>query len=294
MGGAARGVRVERRYARLRRHVRGRRRFDAGTDRLRARVSFDTILTTAVTGALACFYCSEVERGDAGRKTWLVGFYFFVGASLLAKGLVGVVIPCASIVVYYVLRRRWPGLLRLGVLWGVLLALLLAAVWYGPVIARHGHAFVDEFFVQHHFARYVSNKLSPPAAFLVLPADDARAGAAVDVVPVRSGWRARSGRTRAPRTRPASCACWPRVARRAAALLLGVGVEAAGLRAAGAAGAALLAGDGLHRYLRGPGGLAAMRLTGLLAFWSSRRGHVPRLSRQRALALAARALAGAT
>jgi 4-amino-4-deoxy-L-arabinose transferase-like glycosyltransferase len=30
-------------------------------------------------------------------------------------------------------------------------------------------------------------------------------------------------------------------------------------------GAALLAGDGLHRYLRGAGGLAAMRLTGLLA-----------------------------
>jgi 4-amino-4-deoxy-L-arabinose transferase-like glycosyltransferase len=30
-------------------------------------------------------------------------------------------------------------------------------------------------------------------------------------------------------------------------------------------GAALLAGDGLHRYLRGAGGVAAMRLTGLLA-----------------------------
>src|SRR5215207_1792521 len=131
--------------------------------------SFDTLLTTTVTGALACFYCSEVERG-AGRKTWLVGFYFFVGASLLAKGLVGVVIPGAVVVVYYVLRRRWPGLLRLGVPWGALLALMVAAVWYGPVIARHGQAFVDEFFVQHHFARYVSNKYHHPQPVYFYPA----------------------------------------------------------------------------------------------------------------------------
>ncbi|HEX8355326.1 MAG TPA: phospholipid carrier-dependent glycosyltransferase, partial [Pyrinomonadaceae bacterium] len=62
--------------------------------------SFDTILTMTVTGALACFYCSEIERG-AGRRTWLVGFYLFVGASLLAKGLVGVVIPAGVVLAYF-------------------------------------------------------------------------------------------------------------------------------------------------------------------------------------------------
>src|SRR5215210_2963296 len=70
--------------------------------------SFDILLTMTVTGALVCFYGSEVERGP-GRRTWLVGFYVFVGASLLAKGLVGGVIPGAVLVVYYALRRRWPG-----------------------------------------------------------------------------------------------------------------------------------------------------------------------------------------
>jgi 4-amino-4-deoxy-L-arabinose transferase-like glycosyltransferase len=38
------------------------------------------------------------------------------------------------------------------------LTLIVAGTWYGPVIWRHGWLFIDQFFVQHHFARYVSNK----------------------------------------------------------------------------------------------------------------------------------------
>jgi 4-amino-4-deoxy-L-arabinose transferase-like glycosyltransferase len=38
----------------------------------------------------------------------------------------------------------------------------VAALWYGPVIARHGWPFINEFVVQHHFARYFSNKYRHP------------------------------------------------------------------------------------------------------------------------------------
>jgi len=50
------------------------------------------------------------------------------------------------------------------------LAVAVSAVWYGPVIARHGWSFVDEFFVQHHFARYISNKYHHPQPFYFYPA----------------------------------------------------------------------------------------------------------------------------
>jgi 4-amino-4-deoxy-L-arabinose transferase-like glycosyltransferase len=226
--------------------------------------SFDTLLTTTVTGALACFYCSEVERG-AGRKTWLVGFYLFVGASLLAKGLVGVVIPCAVVVVYYALRRRWPGLLRLGVPWGMLLALMVAAVWYGPVIARHGQAFVDEFFVQHHFARYVSNRYHHPQPFwFYLPVT---LGLALPWTAFLAGGIAGALGTNA---RAEDAASKLRVLALAWLVVPVLFFSASGSKLPGYVlpalpGAALLAGDGLHRYLRGPGGVAAMRLTGLLA-----------------------------
>jgi 4-amino-4-deoxy-L-arabinose transferase len=42
--------------------------------------------------------------------------------------------------------------------WGLPLTLLVAALWYAPVIALHGKIFLNEFFVQQHFARYTSNK----------------------------------------------------------------------------------------------------------------------------------------
>ncbi|HEX8501000.1 MAG TPA: glycosyltransferase family 39 protein [Pyrinomonadaceae bacterium] len=230
--------------------------------------SFDTLLTTTVTGALACFYCSEVERG-AGRKTWLVGFYLFVGASLLAKGLVGVVIPSGVVVVYFVLRRRWPGLLRLGVLWGAPLALLAAATWYGPVTARHGHAFVDEFFVQHHFARYVSNRFHHPQPFwfyvpvllgLALPWTFFLLGGVAGAAGVNA--------------RAEDAASKLRVLALAWLLVPLLFFSASGSKLPGyvlpaVPGAALLAGDCLHRYLRGAGGQLLMRLTGLLALGAS-------------------------
>ncbi|HEY6660863.1 MAG TPA: hypothetical protein VI031_06965, partial [Pyrinomonadaceae bacterium] len=58
----------------------------------------------------------------------------------------------------------------LSLLWGVPLALAVSAVWYGPVVAKHGWTFVDEFFVQHHFARYVSNKYHHPQPIYFYPA----------------------------------------------------------------------------------------------------------------------------
>jgi 4-amino-4-deoxy-L-arabinose transferase-like glycosyltransferase len=43
--------------------------------------------------------------------------------------------------------------------------LIVAALWYGPVIAKHGYSFIDQFFIQHHFARYISNKYKHPQRF---------------------------------------------------------------------------------------------------------------------------------
>jgi 4-amino-4-deoxy-L-arabinose transferase-like glycosyltransferase len=226
--------------------------------------SFDTLVTTTVTGALACFYCAEVERG-AGRRTWLVGFYIFVGLSLLAKGLVGFVIPAGVVVVYFVLRRRWPGLLRLGVLWGALLALMVAAVWYAPVIARHGRPFVEEFIVQQHFARYVSNRYHHPQPFwyylpitlaLALPWTFFLLGG------IASAWQTNARAEDAASKLRVLALAWLVVP---VLFFSASGSKLPGYVLPALPGAALLAGDSLHKYLRGAGGLLLMRLTGLLA-----------------------------
>ena len=131
-------------------------------------VNFDIPLTLATTLGLACFFVYELGEGKqrGARRLLLAGFYTGTGVALLAKGLIGFIITFGVVALYYALRRAWPGReVALSLLWGLPLAILVVALWYAPVISRHGWAFIDEFFIQHHFARYTSNKYRHPQPF---------------------------------------------------------------------------------------------------------------------------------
>lgn len=128
--------------------------------------NFDIVVTTSTTWALSCFLVSQFERSHKRHRRLLASFYIFVGLSVLAKGLIGLVIPFGVVGAYHLLRREFPprGVLR-SLFWGVPLTIAVSAIWYAPVIARHGWPFIDEFFVQHHFARFLSNKYHHPQRF---------------------------------------------------------------------------------------------------------------------------------
>lgn len=129
-------------------------------------VAFDIVVTMTITWALSLFLISELEENE-GRRRWLLfGFYVFIGLSLLAKGLVGLVVPFSVVGLYQLMRRQFPaGSLLLTLWWGLPLAFAVASTWYVPVILKHGWPFIDEFFIQHHFARYLSNKYRHPQPF---------------------------------------------------------------------------------------------------------------------------------
>ncbi|HLE63681.1 MAG TPA: glycosyltransferase family 39 protein [Pyrinomonadaceae bacterium] len=127
--------------------------------------SFDILVTMTITWALAFFFAHEVHQSGRKRGIFLAAFYVFVGLSLLAKGLVGF-LPLGVVGTYLLLRREIPERrLLISLIWGIPLALAVAAIWYGPVIARHGSLFVNQFVIQHHFARYLSNRYSHPQPF---------------------------------------------------------------------------------------------------------------------------------
>jgi len=227
--------------------------------------TFDVLLTATVTAALASFCVAELERNEGRRRLWLIGFYAGVGASLLAKGLAGVVIPAGVVACYFVLRRRWPPLLRLGAPWGILLTLLVAALWYGPVTARHGWEFVDEFFVQHHFARFTSNKYHHPQPFwfyvpvMLMLALPWTVFLVSGVLGLReANVRAEDAGVRA-RVMAAAWLIWP-------VLFFSLsGSKLPGYVLPALPGAALLAGERVLKYLKGNGEVLTMRLTGALA-----------------------------
>jgi 4-amino-4-deoxy-L-arabinose transferase-like glycosyltransferase len=136
--------------------------------------SFDIILTFTVTAALVCFFLAD-EQADESSIELFSGFYFFVGLSLLAKGLIGIVLPFGVIGSYFLLTRKFfPRKFLISLSWGIPITLVTAAIWYAPVYLRNGKPFVDEFIINHHFSRYLSTVHAHPQPFyffwLVLPA----------------------------------------------------------------------------------------------------------------------------
>ena len=151
--------------------------------------SFDIILTFPLTASLVSFFIfdSAQSRSVAEKHSGesvnfplttyhlpLTTFYLFIGIALIAKGLVGIVFPFAIVAFYHVLSWRLPSKTFIfSLFWGTILSLLVASLWYLPMYQANGWKFVDEFFIQHHFQRYTSNKYQHPQPFwffwLVLP-----------------------------------------------------------------------------------------------------------------------------
>ena len=233
--------------------------------------SFDVIVTMTITASLSCFLLSELASTTKERRRWLAGFYAAVGASLLAKGLIGIVIPFGVVAVYQLLRRAWPEKsLMWSLLWGLPLAALIAAIWYVPVTARHGWTFIDQFIIQHHFARYLSNKyLHPQPFFFYLPI------MALFALPwtaflFAALWSARRWNWRAPSADEDEAASKSRVFALAwlfvpVAFFSLSGSKLPGYILPALPGAALLIGDHLRSYIRGDGksGASTMRATGV-------------------------------
>ncbi len=130
--------------------------------------SFDIIITFPITAALVSFFIFDqaTERSPTKKYLPLIFFYVFVGLALLAKGLIGIVFPYAIVGLFYLLSRRPPGVtLLVSIFWGTFLAIAIAAIWYLPMYQRHGYEFINDFFIQHHFARFTSNKYQHPQPF---------------------------------------------------------------------------------------------------------------------------------
>lgn len=227
--------------------------------------SFDVVVTCTLTAALSCFFIAEAATGERERLGWLAGFYAAIGASLIAKGLIGIVIPAGIVAAYFLLRREWPARgIMLSLLWGAPLALAVAAAWYGPVTARHGWTFIDQFIIQHHFARYLSNKYHHPqpfyfylpvAALFALPWTAFLVAALIGAR--RWQWRGQSSKSKLR----VYALVWMVVP---IAFFSLSGSKLPGYILPALPGAALLVGERLRFYTRDPAsGLRAMRATGI-------------------------------
>jgi 4-amino-4-deoxy-L-arabinose transferase-like glycosyltransferase len=123
----------------------------------------DMLLTAAITAALLSALLFTGATGRVRTIYWGLSC-LFMGFGMLAKGLVGVVLVVAILVVYFAVSGQLRSVRWRDLLVGIVVFLAAAGTWYVPVVMRHGWAFIEEFFIRHHFERYTSNEFGHPQA----------------------------------------------------------------------------------------------------------------------------------
>lgn len=121
----------------------------------------DMILTGSMTAALLAGFLATKTRGRA-RLIYTVIAFSCMGLGVLAKGLVGIVLVMAILGLYLLITRQLSSVRWRDCLLGTVAFIAVAGTWYIPVILRHGWAFIEEFFIRHHFQRFTSNEFGHP------------------------------------------------------------------------------------------------------------------------------------
>ena len=119
-------------------------------------LTLDMLLCFCLVAVLGCFLMAQAG-GETQRpwRSWMLGCWTAMALALLAKGLIGVLIPAFSLSAYVIWQRDWAVLRRLNLRWGLPLFMAVAAPWF-MLAARADRHFLMFFFVREHFLRFLT------------------------------------------------------------------------------------------------------------------------------------------
>jgi 4-amino-4-deoxy-L-arabinose transferase-like glycosyltransferase len=98
---------------------------------------------------------ANLRESSAESRRWLDGAWVMLALAILSKGLIGLVLPAATVVAY-ALWERDPGfILRIRPLRGLLILLAITAPWFIAVSLANPE-FFHFFFIHEHFERFLT------------------------------------------------------------------------------------------------------------------------------------------
>ncbi len=119
-------------------------------------LTLDMLLSTWLFFGVACLAIAQSQRSDKKQaRNWMLAGWAALALAVLTKGLIGLVLPAASVVVYSMWQRDWRLWKHLQLARGLLLFLLLVAPWFIAVSLKNPE-FAPFFFIHEHWDRYTS------------------------------------------------------------------------------------------------------------------------------------------
>jgi 4-amino-4-deoxy-L-arabinose transferase-like glycosyltransferase len=104
------------------------------------------------------------EATAAERRWWMLAAWAAAACAVLAKGLIGIVLPVATVGIYVLWQRDWRLVSRLHAGTGLLLFLLVCVPWFALVSARNPE-FAQFFFWHEHVERFLKPGHRRPGAW---------------------------------------------------------------------------------------------------------------------------------
>jgi 4-amino-4-deoxy-L-arabinose transferase-like glycosyltransferase len=125
-----------------------------------AALSHVNTLDMGLAGMMALTLCALLlgQREGAGereRRKWMLTCWAGMALAVLSKGLIGIVLPGAVLVLYTLFSRDWAIWKRLHMIGGLLLFFAISAPWF-ILISLKNPEFPYFFFVHEHFQRFTS------------------------------------------------------------------------------------------------------------------------------------------
>lgn len=121
-------------------------------------LTLDGALGAWLTVAFGAFVLAQRDAASPReRRRWMWAAWAAMAAATLSKGMIGAVIPGASLALYSLVTRDFAVWRRLHVVTGLALYLALAAPWFIAVSVANDE-FFHFFFIHEHFQRYLTSE----------------------------------------------------------------------------------------------------------------------------------------
>ena len=125
-------------------------------------VVHDIALLFFMTLALYSFYCA-FESGQR-RRIHLLILYASLGFAVLAKGPVGLLLTALIVGLFLLITKRLTFIREMGLVWGIVVFLLIAAPWY-VLIAIRNPDYAGYFFLKQNVMNFISAEARHPRPF---------------------------------------------------------------------------------------------------------------------------------